>query len=70
MMEKNQTLEYDGKCAFALSLGKTPPETNGKHTIIRDGKTYSFLNPVAKFLFKVLPNTANKAEQAWKKQGA
>ncbi|SNZ00567.1 hypothetical protein [Flagellimonas pacifica] len=63
----NNTFEYDGKCAFALSLGKEAPKTNGKHTITKGGKTYTFLNPVAKFLFKLFPNSIQKADTAWNK---
>ncbi|WP_136468067.1 hypothetical protein [Flagellimonas onchidii] len=64
---ENNNFEYGGKCAFALSLGKDAPITNGKHTLIKDGKTYTFLNPVAKFLFKLFPNSVQKANAAWNK---
>ncbi|MFS4456975.1 hypothetical protein [Maribacter sp. 2304DJ31-5] len=64
-MEKNPQLEYDGKCAFALSLGKTPPVTKEKYTLTKNGRTFSFLNPVAKFLFKILPNSIEKADKVW-----
>ena len=63
---ENNNIEYDGKCAFALSLGKNPPpDTSGKYTMIKEGKTYSFLNPVAKFLFKVFPKSIEKADENW-----
>ena len=64
-MENIKNIEYNGKCAFALSLGKTPPETNQKHILVKNGKTYSFLNPVAKFLFKVFPKSIEKADNNW-----
>lgn len=64
-MENIKNIEYDGRCAFALSLGKTPPKTNQKHTLVKNGKTYSFLNPVAKFLFKLFPKSIEKADQNW-----
>lgn len=63
----NTNFEYSGKCAFALSLGKDAPDTNGKYTMTKDGKTYTFLNPVAKFLFKLFPNSIQKANAAWNK---
>ncbi|MGX1929217.1 hypothetical protein [Flagellimonas sp. 2504JD4-2] len=59
--------EYEGKCAFAMSLGKEAPRTNGKYTLTKDGKTYTFLNPVAKFLFKMFPYSVQKADAAWNK---
>jgi len=65
-METKTQYEYDGKCAFALSLGKNPPITSGKHTLTKDGRTYSFLNPIAKLLFKIFPNSIEKADKAWK----
>ncbi len=65
-MENNKELEYDGNCAFAVSLGKTPPSANKKYTLTKNGKTYAFMNPVAKFLFKLFPNSIEKADYNWK----
>jgi YHS domain-containing protein len=57
-------LEYGGKCAFAMSTGKTNV-LGGKHTATINGKTYAFSNPVAKFLFKLLPGRVEKADAVW-----
>lgn len=62
--QSNKTAEYDGHCAFALNTGKTDVK-GGKHNLTIDGKTYLFSNPVAKMLFRILPNRINKANEAW-----
>lgn len=67
-MENNRTIEYDGKCAFALSLGKNPPKTSEKYLLKKDGKTYSFLNPIAKLLFKLSSKSIEKADKHWNNQ--
>jgi hypothetical protein len=59
---------YDGLCASAVSTGKTDVK-GGKHTLHKDGKTYVFSNLVAKLLFKILPNRAEKAADVWNKRG-
>ena len=59
-------LEFDGQCAFAVSTGKTDVK-GGKHTATINGKTYAFSNPIAKILFKILPNRIKKAEDIWNK---
>lgn len=61
----NKTVAYDGHCAFAVSTGKTDVK-GGKHNLTIDGKTYLFSNPIAKFLFKMLPNRISKADTNWK----
>lgn len=58
---------YDGLCAFAVSTGKTDVQ-GGKHSLVKDGKTYVFSNPVAKLLFIILPNRIGKAEDVWKEK--
>ena len=63
----NQELLYDGHCAFAVSTGKTNVK-GGKHRLTIEGKTYVFSNAVAKFLFKLLPNTITKANEVWSKK--
>jgi len=63
-MESTKNAEYDGHCAFAVSTGKTNVE-GGKHSTTIDGKTYFFSNPIAKLLFKILPNRIQKADQHW-----
>ena len=64
MNTQSQTAEYNGLCAFALSLGKTDVKGGNQHLII-NGKKYVFSNPLAKMLFKVLPNRVEKANNAW-----
>ena len=71
MNEKNKynMVEYDGHCAFAVSTGKTDVK-GGKHSMTIGEKTYLFSNPIAKFLFNMLPNRISKADAVWKnKQG-
>lgn len=60
-----RTAEFDGQCAFALSAGKKG--VAGKQTChtVEDGKRYLFSNPVAKFLWRVLPGRKKKAESHW-----
>ena len=66
MNTENNTndLAYDGHCAFAVSTGKTDVK-GGSSSLVIDGTTYAFSNPVAKFLFKLLPNRIEKADKAW-----
>lgn len=63
-----QPPEFNGRCAFALSTGKKGVEGKEKDPIIQDGKTYLFSNPVAKFLWQVLPGRKTKAESTWAAQ--
>lgn len=60
----NNSLEYNGHCAFAVSTGKLDVK-GGNHQLTIEDKTYVFSNPVAKFLFKVLPNRIEKADKNW-----
>jgi hypothetical protein len=62
------TPEFKGQCAFALSLGKQGVTGSESCYSIRDGKKYLFSNPVAKFLFAILPGRKEKAESHWKNQ--
>lgn len=64
MPNHNFTAEFDGHCAFAVSTGKVDVK-GGKHSLTLDGKTYVFSNPIAKFLFKMLPNRIGKANAIW-----
>jgi hypothetical protein len=57
--------EFGGHCAFAMSLGKKDVKCEGKHTVVQNGKKYHFSNPVAKFLWQVLPGRKQKAESIW-----
>lgn len=56
--------EFGGECAFAVSLGKRAKGKEGCSEI-RDGKRYLFLNPVARFLWRVLPGRVQAAERHW-----
>ena len=58
-------IQYNGHCAFAMSLGKIDVMGHEKYSLIKDGKTYLFSNPVAKLLFRILPNTKIKADSNW-----
>jgi len=57
--------EFKGQCAFAVSLGKKGVIGKDAYYTIQDGKQYLFSNPVAKFLWKVLPGRKKKAEENW-----
>ena len=57
--------EFEGQCAFALSTGKKGVPGKAGIALEEDGKTYLFSNPVAKFLWKVLPGRKEKAESTW-----
>ncbi|MEE2524093.1 hypothetical protein V1639_15225 [Pseudarthrobacter sp. J75] len=61
------TLEFDGKCAFALSVGavEKAPTSNPKYTVVRNGKTYGFLGALARVLFLVIPGSERRAQAAW-----
>jgi hypothetical protein len=59
--------EYNGDCAFALSTGKRDVAGSPKHKIDDGPKTYYFKNGAARFLWKVLPNRAPKADTTWAK---
>ena len=64
-MKNSSNAAFGGQCAFAVSLGKKDVMCNGKHYIVRDGKKYHFSNPVAKFLWKVIPGSKQKADSNW-----
>ncbi|NNE96945.1 MAG: hypothetical protein HKN24_13045 [Acidimicrobiales bacterium] len=59
--------EYDGHCAFAISLGKSDEQQSGAHKLVQNGRTFHFRNPVAKFLFKTL-NRSEKADAHWERR--
>ena len=62
--EEDLNPQYNGQCAFATSLGKDA-EGLKKHSLVQDGKLYLFSNPVAKFLWKIIPNSKKKADLKW-----
>lgn len=64
-MKHISNAEFGGQCAFAVSLGKKNVNGNGKHFIVKDNKKYLFSNPVAKFLWNVIPGSRKKSESNW-----
>lgn len=65
MSPEQSDAEYNGECAFALSTGKSNVAGLAKHELVVGKKTYHFSNGIARFLFKVLPNRAQKADSTW-----
>ena len=63
-MSDDNIIEYDGHCAFAMSTGKVDVK-GGKSQLVIGEKTYSFYNPIAKFLFRILPNRIDIANKVW-----
>lgn len=63
--ESNLQPEFQGQCAFAISTGKEGVEGNEKHVLMQDDKKYLFSNPIAKFLWRILPGRKAKAESNW-----
>ena len=63
--DNQNQIAYDGHCAFAVSIGKTDVK-GADSSLEMDGKTYLFSNPIAKALFKILPNRVNNADINWK----
>lgn len=57
--------EFDGRCAFAVSLGKPEVEGSHKWSVIQGGKRYLFSNPIAKILWTIAPGRRKKAEERW-----
>ena len=66
MIDKSeQSPEFNGECAFALSTGKKGVAGKPALYTVRDGKKYLFSNPIAKLLWSVLPGRKEKAEATW-----
>lgn len=65
MTENNA--EFDGKCAFALSVAAADkaPDGKAKHLLVKDGKTYVFAAAVPKWLFMAIPGSAERARKRW-----
>jgi hypothetical protein len=63
--QSEQSPEFNGQCAFALSRGKRGVAGKPALYTVRDGKKCLFSNPVAKFLWSVLPGRRKKAELTW-----
>lgn len=66
--EKNNIKEFDGKCAFAVFLGKNDVAGKAEHSLFQDGKEYLFANSQVKFLWKMIPIIKKKAEKNWVKK--
>ncbi len=64
-MTNSSPAEYNGECAFALSTGKRGVVGSPDHQIVDGNKTYYFKNGAARFLWKLLPNRAAKADTIW-----
>lgn len=64
-MDPRTEPEYEGECAFALSTGKRHVAGSPNHKIVDGEKTYYFKNQAARFLWRLLPNRAAKADAVW-----
>jgi len=58
-------VEFNGHCAFAVSLGKKSVPGSETCYLIENGKKYHFSNPVAKLLWRVIPGRKKNAELNW-----
>lgn len=56
----NEKLEFNEFCNFTVSTGKTSLKGEKLIATINE-RTYAFSNPIAKLLFKVLPNRIKKS---------
>jgi len=65
--ENEDPVEFNGQCAFAVSLGKMGVKGSESHKLIQGGKVYYFSNPVAKIFWRLLPGSQKKAEHNWSK---
>ena len=63
--QSDHPVKFEGHCAFAVSLGKKEVMGNQSIYLINDGKKYTFSNPVAKLLFRILPGREKKADSNW-----
>lgn len=61
----NPSPEFGGQCAFAMSIGKKHVTGRENCHLVRDGKKYLFSNPVARFLWQIMPGRKQKAEANW-----
>jgi hypothetical protein len=69
-MAEINNLEFSGKCAFALSLGKNDVD-GGRSKLVLGSNVYSFSNPIAKILFQFLPGREKRIQKAkicWESQ--
>lgn len=63
--QSEQTPEFNGQCAFAVSVGKKNVAGSETCYTIQDGKKYVFSNTIARFLWRILPGRKKKAEENW-----
>lgn len=69
MTESMQGPEFDGRCAFGVSLGGAKaPTGKAEHTLVKDGKTYVFSAAIPKMLFNLVPGSAERARRKWASQ--
>ena len=57
--------EFDGQCAFAVSVGKLGVPGAPKHRVVTDGQTYLFKNGVARMLWRAFPGRQARAREVW-----
>ncbi len=65
-MKTEDSAEFSGQCAFAVSLGKKNVAGKNSVYLIQNSRKYLFSNIVAKFLWRILPSQKQKAEENWK----
>lgn len=56
---------FDGQCGFAVSTGKLGVEGSPRFTLEDGDRTVLFKNRAARFLWRVLPDRAAKADLVW-----
>jgi YHS domain-containing protein len=62
------TPEFDGKCAFAVSMGSAKaPDGKPAHSLVKNGHTYYFSAAVPKLLFRIIPGSEARARARWEK---
>jgi hypothetical protein len=66
--QSESSAEFEGRCAFAVSLSKKDVAGSESCYLIQDGKKYLFSNPVAKLLWRIIPGRKKKAESNWSAQ--
>ena len=60
--------EFDGKCAFSVSLGKKIVAGKENCYIIHEDMKYVFANFLAKFLFRTITGQKRKANLHWSRR--
>lgn len=59
--------EFEGRCAFALSIGRTSNTPRGKsdYRLTRNGNRYFFAGGLQKILFRLIPGSLTRAHRNW-----